>query len=180
MSGRAADVWAGLAADHPDTADYHGELGIALGNQGRALEPADPGRARQLLTRGVAEVLAGLKASPNDPAFQDSLRKQSLVLGRLLAGAGDHDGAQRMARDIASALPDRPAAVHRAVALLAACAAATQRQNGPDADQKIERYAALAAELVTAAGPADWSALAADPDCKPLVARPALARAIGK
>jgi eukaryotic-like serine/threonine-protein kinase len=180
MSGRAADVWGALAAAHPNAAVYHGELGISLGNQGRALEPSSPAEARKLLIRGLTEVLAGLRLSPDDRAFQESLRKQTLVLGRLLVGAGDHDGARRLSREVAAALPDRVASTHRAVALLAACVAATERQKTADAAAEVERYEALAVDLVQAVGPADWSALAADPDCAPLRDRPAFGKAVGK
>ena len=83
-----------------------------------------------------------------------------------------------LARQMAVALPDRVAATHRAVALLAGCVAALERQNSPAAE--ADPYEALAVELVATAGPADWSALRSDPDCTALVKRAGFAKAIGK
>ena len=69
-------------------------------------------------------------------------------------------------------------ATHRAAALLAGCVAAVERQKRPAAE--ADGYVALAIELVTRVGEADWSALRADPDCAPLLARPDFAKVIGK
>jgi hypothetical protein len=55
---------------------------------------------------------------------------------------------------------------------------AVGRQNRSSAE--AEAYEAVAIELVAAAGPADWSALRADPDCAPLVGRPGFAKALGR
>jgi tetratricopeptide (TPR) repeat protein len=176
LFARAVDVWAGLAAQQ-DSPDYHGELGIALGNHGRALYQSDPPRARQLLTRGLTELLIGLKANPDHPAFASSFRQQARDLAGLLVGAGDHAGARALARAVAATPPDRVASARRAVTLLAGCVAAAERQQVP---AEADGYETLAVELVTAAGPADWSVLRADPDCAALVNRPGFAKAVGK
>ena len=180
MSARAVDVWGALVSAHPDAADYHGELGIALGNLGRAVYPSRPADARTHLTRGVAELLIGLKASPADPAFGDSLRQQTHDLAELLVWAGDNEAARRLARDLAGALPDRAAGAHRAVCLLAGCVAALERQQPAADGTEVDQYVRLASELVRAAGLTDWTALKADADCAPLMGRPAFASAIGK
>jgi serine/threonine protein kinase len=173
--GKAAEVWAALAAQY-DTPEYHGELGIALGNQGRALAKSQPDEARTMLARGLTELLIGLKANPKDPTFGDAIQKTTRVLAGLLVRAGDHTGARDLARRIVAAIPDRVAATHRAVALFAECVAAVERQKAPAED--ADTYESLAIEVVTAAGPADWSALRADADCAPLMARPRFAKAI--
>ena len=177
MSAKAADGWAALLAQH-DAPDYHGELGISLGNQGRAVYASDPKLAKDLLTRGLTELLEGLKGSPNDPAFGDAIQKQSRVLAGLFVWAHDHDGARALADKMAGSLPDRVRATHRAVALIAACMAAAERQKSPASE--ADAYEALAIRLVERVRPADWSALRADPDCAPLLARPAFATALGR
>jgi len=173
LFGDAAEVWDTLVAEH-DTPRHRGRLGVALGNQGRALETSDPARARVMLTRALTEILTGMRASPDDRDFQDALPKVSRTLAGLLVRTGDHEEARRLARGVAAALPDRAAAAHRAVAFLGRCVAAT----GPAGE--AERYLAVAVEIVATAGPADWSAIVADPDCAPLMARPAFARAVGR
>jgi hypothetical protein len=84
MFGKAAEVWAALAAKY-DTPEYHGELGISLGNQGRALEKSEPDKARLMLARALIELEIGLKANPKDPTFGDARQRQRLVLAGLLA-----------------------------------------------------------------------------------------------
>jgi len=177
MSARAADEWAALVALH-NTPDYHGELGISLGNQGRAMYQSNPMAAKDLLIRGLAEVLEGLKGNPNDPAFAEALQKQTRVLAGLLVWARDHDRARALANQIAGSLPNRVQATHRAVALLAACLAAAERQMSPAAE--CDAYEALAIQLVEHVRPSDWSAVRADPDCATLRARPAFAKALGQ
>jgi tetratricopeptide (TPR) repeat protein/tRNA A-37 threonylcarbamoyl transferase component Bud32 len=180
----AADMWAEAATEwttliaRQGTADYHGELGISLCNQGRAVYESKPTAAKDLLTRGLTELLIGLKANPQEPAFGDTFRKQSRALAGLLVWAGDRDGARAMARRIVTELPDPVRSTHRAVVLLAACVAAVERQKRPAAE--AEGYEALAIELVTAVGMTDWSALRADTDCAPLMARPAFATAVDR
>ncbi|HJZ91626.1 MAG TPA: hypothetical protein VKE40_12195, partial [Gemmataceae bacterium] len=88
--------------------------------------------------------------------------------------------ARRLARTVAEALPDRKAAAHRAIALLAKCVSATEQQKSADAPAEVERYVELAIKLVAAARPADWSALRADPDCASLQTRPKFAQAVGQ
>jgi tetratricopeptide (TPR) repeat protein len=177
MSAKAADGWSALLAQH-DIPDYHGELGISLGNQGRAVYKSDPKLAKDLLTRALTELLAGLKGSPNDPAFSDAIQKQSRVLAGLFVWAHDHDGARALADKITESMSDRVRATHRAVALLGACMAAVERQKAPAAES--DAYESLAIRLVERVAPADWSALRADPDCAPLFARPAFASAVGR
>ncbi|HKB04060.1 MAG TPA: serine/threonine-protein kinase [Gemmataceae bacterium] len=179
LFGEAVEVWDALVAQH-DTPRHRGRLGVALGNHGRALEVSEPARARALLTRGVSEVLTGMRASPNDRDFLDALPKMTGALARLMVRAGDHEGVRQVARAMAVALPDRAVAAHWAIALLAKCVAATDLQKSPDAPAEVDRYVDLAVELVTAAGSANWSDLVADPDCAPLLARPAFARAVGR
>jgi tetratricopeptide (TPR) repeat protein len=176
LFGRSADVWADLSVGNRDNPEYRGELGIALGNQGIALERCDPEKARKGLERGVMELLTALRANPTVADFRNALGDQAPVLGELLAQAGQHDRARQLAGEMATALPDRVAGAHRAVALLAGCV----RRGGPAAEAENRRHEARAIELVKAAGPADWSALAADPDCQPLVDRPAFAAALGR
>jgi eukaryotic-like serine/threonine-protein kinase len=177
MSAKAADGWRALLAQH-DIPDYHGELGISLGNQGRAVYESDPKAAKDLLTRGLTELLVGMKGSPNDPAFGDAIQKQSRVVAGLFVWARDHDGARALADKMAESLPDRVRATHRAVALLAACMAAAERQKAPASE--ADAYETLAIQLIERIRPADWSALRADPDCAPLLARPAFANAVGR
>jgi tetratricopeptide (TPR) repeat protein len=179
MSEKAAAARAVLVADR-GTPENHGALGVSLGNQGLALERLDPGRARDLLTRGLTELLVGMRTSPDDPGFRDSLRKQTRAVAWLLVRAGDHDAAHALARRIAAEPPDPVRSAHRAAALLAACLAAVERRKAAGADREAERYVRLAVELVTAAGPAAWKALAADADCAPLVGHRAFAAALEK
>ncbi|HJZ90888.1 MAG TPA: serine/threonine-protein kinase [Gemmataceae bacterium] len=177
MSAKAADEWAALIAKH-GRADDHGELGISLCNQGRALYESHPEMAKDLLTQGLIELLNGMKANPREPTFGDTLQKQTRVLAGLLVWARDSGKACALARRMAESLPNRVLAAHRAVALLAACVAAVERQKRPGTE--ADRYEALAIEVVTRVGSADWSALRADPDCAPLMARAAFAEAVGR
>jgi len=130
------------------------------------------------LTRGLKELVVGLRASPGDSGFRDSLRKQSRAVAGLLVRAGDHDSARALARHIAAELPDPVQGAHRAAALLAGCVAATDGDRPPTDEAKA--YEALAIELVERAGRADWSDLRSDPDCAPLLARSRFATAVGK
>jgi tetratricopeptide (TPR) repeat protein len=179
MSGLAADIWAGLIADRGTPGD-HGELGIALGNQGLALERLRRDEARALLTRGLTELLVGMRTSPDDPGFRASLRRQTRAVAGLLVRAGDHDAARGLARRIAAEPPDEVRSAHRAAALLAACLSAVERYKPAGADREVEGYVRLAVRLVTAAGPAAWKAVAADADCAPLVGHQEFAAALEK
>jgi serine/threonine protein kinase len=176
LSGEAADQWAAVVAKY-DTPEYHGELGLALGNQGQALERLRPDEARPLVTRGLSELLLALRKYPKEGGFLEGFGKQSRMAARLLVAAGDHAGALGLARRIAD-LPDRVTGACRAVALLAACVAAAERDRLPAA--VTDEYERVAIELVTAAGPADWSMLRADPGCAPLRKRPRFAEVIGR
>src|SRR5439155_1343080 len=114
-----------LIGEQPARFDFQFEQAAAQINLGLVRRSAgDPAAARAALTRGLAELLVGLKASPGEPAFRQSLRQQVRDLPGLLVWAGDHDGARRLARTIAAALPDRADATRWAVALLAGCVAA--------------------------------------------------------
>jgi eukaryotic-like serine/threonine-protein kinase len=178
LSGKAADTWAKLVADR-GTPEYHGELGIALSNQGRALEKLRPDEARALLNRGLTELLLGLSASPDDRKFRDALRLQNRVFAGLLVQAGDHAGVRELANRLANEPPDRVLGTHRAVAMLAACVTAVERDRRPAAE--ADGYEAMAVKLVAAVGPTDWSGIRADPDCIPLINRSAaFAKAVGK
>ena len=180
LSGQAIEQWRRLVAKHPGSAIFHGELGMTLGNQGRALYRSNSPKARKLLTEGMDEVLIALKMSPEDTAFRNSLRDQTKVLAGLFVYFGDHDAARDQARKVAAALPDRVASTHRAVALLAACVAAIERDKPAVAVDEIGKYEELAVDLIKGVGPADWSALVADADCKPLLDRSAFAKALGR
>ncbi|MBO0697351.1 MAG: hypothetical protein J2P46_03065, partial [Zavarzinella sp.] len=175
MSAKAADEWTALIAQQ-GTADYHGELGISLCNRGRALYGSNAMAAKDLLTHGLTELLIGLRANPQEPAFNDTFQKQSRVLAGLLVWDQDRMGAEKLANRIVAELPDPVRSTHRAVVLLAACVAAVGHQKR--ATTEADAYEAVAIKLVTAVRPADWSALRADPDCAPLMARPGFAAAV--
>jgi tetratricopeptide (TPR) repeat protein len=84
MFGKAAETWAALAARY-DTPEYHGELGISLGNQGQAMEKSRPDEARLMLARALIELSIGLKANPNDPTFFNARQRQIRHLAGLMA-----------------------------------------------------------------------------------------------
>jgi serine/threonine protein kinase len=176
LSGRAADEWSAVVARH-DTPANHGELGMALGNQGQTLERLRPDEARPLVTRGLSELLVALRKLPKERAFLDAFGRLTRVAARLFVQARDHAGARDLARRIATGLPDRVMGAHRAAALLAGCVAAAERDRLPT---EVDEYVRFAIELLNAAGPADWSPLRADPDCVPLLKRPAFAGAVGR
>ncbi len=173
FSKKAADQWAALSAANPDSGEYHGELGISLGNQGRVLLKSDPVAARTVLTRGLFEVLRALESNVDGKAYLISARKQSNDLADLLIGADAHDDARKLARRIAAEFPRNR---RRALALLASFLTACERHKTSAAE--IEPYELLAIELTKGLGSSDFSALRADPDCAALVNRPTFAKAI--
>ena len=177
LFAKAVNVWDDLVAHH-DSADYHGELGIALGNHGRAILRDDPSLAKKSLTRGMTELLIGLRPNQAEKSFRGSFRDQSRDLAGLMVRTADRTGALAFARQIANSPPDRVQAIHRAVVFLADCVSAADHQKSPAAE--ADTYKALAIELVRGAGPADWAALHTDRDFTPLMKRPEFAKALGK
>jgi serine/threonine protein kinase len=177
LFGDAAAQWTAVVAKY-DTPEHHGELGLALGNQGLMLERLRPAEARPLVTRGLTELLTALRKYSKDEKFLEAFGRQTRVAARLLVEARDHAGARDLARRIAEELPDREMGAHRAAALLAGCVAAAERDRLPAS--VADEYESLAIELVTAAGAADWSPLRSDRDCGPLLERSAFAKVVGK
>jgi tetratricopeptide (TPR) repeat protein len=178
---KAVGHWEVLVDRYPRVPAYHGELGTALGQLGRIVL-ARPGEARGHLTRGVVEVMAGLRANPREPNFRRSLREQSRDLADLLVRAGGHDAARALAGEMARALPDRSLGTYRAVCFLARCATATRDLPGPpaDADRRVEEYSDLALKLVSAGSLADLAPLLDDPDCDPFRHQEPFRTALGR
>ncbi|HEX3147121.1 MAG TPA: serine/threonine-protein kinase [Gemmataceae bacterium] len=176
LFARAVDALMDLVAHH-ESADYHGELGIALGNHGRALYQADPAKAKLQLTRGLTELMIGLQSAKKEPTFGSSFRQQARDLATLLIQTGDRVGARDVVQRIVNASPDRTRAIHWAAVFLANCIAATESQKMPVGD--ADEFETIAIELVQAAGPADWSSIRSDADCARLVKRPAFAKVVG-
>ncbi len=167
LSARAAELWSALVRVHPDAAEYHGELGISLGNLGRAKYQKNPSEAREHLNRGIKELLTALRSSPFDPAFRGSLRQQSRDLAGLLVWSGDHEAAHRLARDLVLGLPGKGAGVQRAVGFLAACLEAIEQH--PEATREVDRYVALAVKITRESSPTDRTELQKDSDCAPFL-----------
>lgn len=174
---RAVELWETLANGPEDKADYHGKLGLALGNLGRSIRESSPADARRHLTRGLGELLVALRTNPNAPAYRTSFRQQMRDLAWLLVAASEHDVARRQATELAQAVPGRPMGNFLAVCFLAACADEVNRagRNGAEFD----RYAGHAVSLIGERPSDELLVLLRDRDCDPLRVHPGFAAVAG-
>jgi serine/threonine-protein kinase len=176
---KAVGHWEALIGTHPGVPVYSGELGVALGNLGRLTEDR-PAEARGHLTRGIAEVLIGLRANPRDAAFRQSLRQQCGDLADHLVRAGDDEAIARQAELLSRDLPDGGQGNYRAVCFLARCAAIAQSLPAPPPGPRVERYALKALALIRDGNPTDLAPLLDDPDCDPFRHEPRFRQALGR
>ncbi|MDB5310268.1 MAG: pknB 4 [Gemmataceae bacterium] len=141
----SADAWRKVLATHPAVPDYHAGLGMALGNLGRVRlgrgdgpplativgaaavsargEGFDPAAVAAALEEGIRELIAALRANPDQPECRASLRQQCADVAKLAARTGDTGLAIRVADSLAAGLPTGAVGPAYAAFLLARVAA---------------------------------------------------------
>jgi tetratricopeptide (TPR) repeat protein len=143
----AQELWEGILRNDPRAASYHGDLGMVLGNRGRLrLLQKKPEQARELLERGIRELLAGMFPNPDHPDFRSALRRQCVDLADVLTRLGEHKAAREQAQAMSQALTHHAAGTYHAVCLLARCVALLRAASA--SDREIQAHIEIAKTLI--------------------------------
>jgi tetratricopeptide (TPR) repeat protein len=119
---KARGIFEALVKARPDVADYHGLLGMTLGNLGWLRTDQEKWReARDLFENGIAQVQAALAPNPEHPDYRKELRNHYQNLAWTLVQLGDHAAAVKTATGLASVFPERAQDTYYAACLVARC-----------------------------------------------------------
>jgi serine/threonine-protein kinase len=106
---QARELFGQLVGEYPGVTDYREHLGMTLGNLGwLKSEEGDQATARGHFQEAIEHLRSALKVNPENPHYRQLLRNQYQSLAETLVRLGEHAGAVRAARALASVFPDRP------------------------------------------------------------------------
>jgi tetratricopeptide (TPR) repeat protein/predicted Ser/Thr protein kinase len=174
---QARGVFEELAQRDPDTADYHGLLGMTLGQLGWLRTTQKNWRAaRWLIEQGIEQMREALKSNRQRPDYRQELRDQYRDLAWVLVQLGDHAAAARAALEMTGVFPEQAQYRYFAACFLARCVPLTQDKQL--ARQYIEQAVALLQEAVAHAPP-DLERIADEPEVfRPLQVHPKFGPAV--
>jgi tetratricopeptide (TPR) repeat protein/tRNA A-37 threonylcarbamoyl transferase component Bud32 len=171
---QARTLFEALTREFSQTADYHGLLGMTLGNLGwLRTEQKNWPEARRLIEEGIVQMRAALEPNPQHPDYREELRSQYQDLAWTLVQLGDHRAVAQAARDLASVFPERAQDNYNAACFFARCASLAPR-NDPmvhsyveEAVQFLRRGASLASPTLKRLPDEEkvFQPLASHPEC---------------
>jgi tetratricopeptide (TPR) repeat protein len=134
----AQTIFEKLARNAPRNADYHGLLGMTLGNLGwlRTAQNRWP-EAQVLIEQSIKELKVALARNEQHPDYRRELRGQYQNLAWTLLQRGNHAGAARAATEMAGLFPDQAQNTYYAACFIARCVPLVQKDAQlPEAKRK--------------------------------------------
>jgi tetratricopeptide (TPR) repeat protein len=119
---KARTIFEGLVKSNSEVADYHGLLGMTLGNLGCLRAEEEKWHlARKLLKKAIAQLQTALEPNPLHPDYRRELRNRYQDLGWTLVQLGDHPAAVRVATKLADVFPKQAQDSYNSACFVARC-----------------------------------------------------------
>jgi tetratricopeptide (TPR) repeat protein len=119
---KARTIFKALVKSNSEVADYHGLLGMTLGNLGLLRTEEEKWHlARKLFKNAIAQLQTALEPNPLHPDYRRELRNKYQDLGWTLLQLGEHAAAVRAATKLAGVFPEQAQDSYNAACFVARC-----------------------------------------------------------